>query len=261
MDENFQTYLNRAMRTILPDTYRTQVQNIQESPKFKPDGTGGLTAQPFPGYTVITPPGQEDDEDNHPLFASLEHLQKHLTDALGTEMFVALPPSSFHLTVADMIWAHAFEHASADAKFEPQLRDLMGRIFQECAPLQQGPQISLRVLGLMVMPRAIAACLVPTDEPSYDRLLKFRRTIYQNRELMGLGIEQQYYFTPHITLGYFGNVTHLPDRASAADAIIDLNHQWLDQDPQFFTVTRAELRKFDDMTRYYREPDWAMFQF
>ncbi|HBE51369.1 MAG TPA: DUF1868 domain-containing protein, partial [Cyanobacteria bacterium UBA11369] len=40
----------------------------------------------------------------------------------------------------------------------------------------------------------------------------------------------------------------------------DLNLQWLDN-PQEMSIHRAELRKFDDMTRYYREPDWPVLEF
>lgn len=261
MDENFQTYLNRAMRTTLPDTYRTQVQHIQESPKYQLDPTTGLKAIPFPGYAIITPPGPEDDAKNQPLFTVLEQTQKQLVDHLGAELFALVPPSSFHVTLADLIWDGAYRHAAEDAAFEPQLRDRLQTILQECAPIQEHQPISFQALGLMVMTRAIAICLAPIDEHSYDRILKFRRAIYQNHDLIGLGIEQQYYFTPHITLGYFGTNPTDEQRLKMEDIFIELNQQWLEQDPQLYSITRAELRKFDDMTHYYREPDWAMFEF
>jgi len=261
LDENFQTYLNRAMRTTLPDTYRTQVQHIQESPKYELVPTGGLKALPFPGYTIITPPGQEDDAQNQPLFKVLEQTQKQLNEHLGQDLFALVPASSFHVTLADLIWDGAYRHAAGDARFETQLRDRLQQIFQQCAPIQENKPIQFQALGLMVMTRAVAICLAPTDEYSYERILKFRRSIYQNRDLIGLGIEQQYYFTPHITLGYFGTAPTDEQRLKMGDIFIDLNQQWLDQNPHLYYVTRAELRKFDDMTRYYREPDWAVFQF
>ncbi|MDX2240930.1 MAG: DUF1868 domain-containing protein [Leptolyngbyaceae cyanobacterium bins.302] len=261
MDENFQTYLNRAVRMTLPETYRTQVQHIQESPKYELDSTGGLKALPFPGYTIITPPGSEDSAENHPLFATLEQTQKQLVERLGVSIFAPVPSSSFHVTLADLIWDSAYRHAVKDAAFESQLHDRMAQIFQECAPIHEGKPIQFQVLGLMVMTRAVAVCLAPTDEASYDRILKFRRAVYQNRELIGLGIEQQYYFTPHITLGYFGSDPSAEQRSEMGEAFVDLNQQWLDQEPWLYHVARAELRKFDDMTHYYREPDWAAFQF
>lgn len=261
MDENFQTYLNRAMRMTLPETHRTQVQHIQESPKYEPDPTTGLKAVPFPGYTIITPPGQDDVAENQPLFMALEQVQKQLIEQLGADLFALVPASSFHVTLADLIWDGAYRHATEDPSFEPQLRDRLGQIFQECTPIQENKPIPFQVLGLMVMTRAVAVCLAPTDEHAYDRILKFRRSIYQNHDLIGLGIEQQYYFTPHITLGYFGSAPTPDQRLAMGDIFVNLHQQWLEQEPQLYSVARAEVRKFDDMTRYYREPDWAVFQF
>ncbi len=261
MDENYQTYLNRAMRTTLPETYRSQVQHIQESPKYQPHPDQGLEALPFPGYTIITPPGNEDEPENQELYSRLEQVQNHLVQELGADIFAPVPRSSFHLTLADVIWESAYHHAAEDASFENQLRDRLGQIFSDCGPMSEGKAVRFQVLGLMLMPRAVGVCLAPTDEFSYNRILKFRRALYQSRDLIGLGIEQQYYFTPHITIGYFGGIPPLEKRLELGDRFVELNQQWLGKEPQMFSAYRAELRKFDDMTRYYREPDWATFKF
>jgi hypothetical protein len=261
LDENFQTYLNRAMRMTLPETHRTQVQHIQESPKYELNSAGELQAMPFPGYTIITPPGKEDVAENYPLFTVLEHTQKQLAEQLGADLFALVPASSYHVTLADLIWNGAYRHAIAEPTFEAQLQKRIRDIFEECGPIHEGKSIQFQVLGLMVMTRALAVCLAPADEHSYDRILKFRRALYQNHDLIGLGIEQQYYFTPHITLGYFGTAPAEGQRLKMGDLLIELNQQWLDQEPQLYRVARAELRKFDDMTSYYRESDWAVFQF
>jgi len=261
LDENFQTYLNRAMRTTLPETYQTQVQHIQESPKYKLDPDKGWQAMAFPGYTIITPPGDEDAAENQPLFAILEQTQAQLVEKLGADVFALVPKASLHITLADLIWDSAYRHMAEDVDFESKLRDRIRQIFQECEPLHEGKPIPFQALGLMVMTRAVGICLAPTDEHSYDRILKFRRALYQNRDLIGLGIEQQYYFTPHITLGYFGSPITPEHRQTMGAAFEELNQQWLHRDPQFYHVTQAEVRKFDDMTRYYRESDWAVFQF
>jgi len=261
LDENFQTYLNRAMRMTLPETYRSQVQHIQESPKYQLHPEKGLEALPFPGYTIITPPGSEDDVANQGLFNFLEDFQHQLVQHLSPEVFAPVPPSSFHITLADLIWNGAFRHAIEDASFETQLRDLIHQIFQECEPISEGKPIQFQALGMMVMTRAIAICLAPIEEYAYERILKFRRALYQNQELIRLGIEQQYYFTPHITLGYFGSLPTVENRPEMGEVFVNLNQQWLDREPQMYRVYRAELRKFDDMTRYYRESDWPVFKF
>lgn len=260
MDENYQTYLNRAMRLTLPETYRSQVQHIQESSKFQPFSGERRQPVPFPGYTIITPPAI-DDPENTALYGHLKQYQQQVLQQLGPQIFAPVPPESFHLTLADLIWDSAYRHAIESPDFEFQLQRCIAQIFQQSQSMSEGKPIGFQVIGLLVMTRAIVVCLVPTEEHAYDRLLKFRRAIYQNPELISLGIEQQYYFTPHITLGYFGEVPPPDERIQISDRMIELNQQWLDREPQEFWVQRAELRKFDDMTRYYREPDWATMRF
>ncbi len=261
MDENYQTYLNRAMRLTLPETYRSQVQHLQESPKFQLHGAEGHQPAPFPGYTIVTPPGSEDSE-NAALHESLTQYQHQLLQKLGADLFVPVPAASFHLTLADLIWDSAYRDASQEKPgFEVKLQDQIATIFRQSQAMTEGKPLQFQALGLMIMPRAIAVCLAPTDEHSYDHVLKLRRAIFQNSDLIGLGIEQQYYFTPHITLGYFGSIPSPEVLVALGDSFVQLNQQWLEQEPKAFLVDRAELRKFDDMTNYYRQPDWATFEF
>jgi len=261
LDENYQTYLNRAMRLTLPETYRSQVQHLQESPKFQPHGSEGHQPAPFPGYTIVTPPGSEDSE-NAALHESLKRYQHQLLQKLGADLFVPVPAASFHLTLADLIWDSAYRDARQEKpEFEVKLQDQIATIFRQSQAMTEGKPLQFQALGLMIMPRAIAVCLAPTDEHSYDRVLKLRRAVFQNSDLIGLGIEQQYYFTPHITLGYFGSIPSPEVLAALGDSFVQLNQQWLEQEPKAFLVDRAELRKFDDMTNYYRQPDWATFEF
>ena len=261
MDENYQTYLNRAVRLTLPETYRSQVQHIQESPKFQLDTATERQAAPFPGYTIVTPPGSEDAK-NTALHESLTQYQQQLLQTLGETLFVPVPADSFHLTLADLIWDSAFRDATQEnPEFEVQLQDQIATIFRQSQAMTEGKPLQFQALGLMVMPRSIAVCLAPADEQSYDRVLKLRRAVFQNSDLIGLGIEQQYYFTPHITLGYFGSIPAPEALVALSDSFVQLNQQWLDQELKAFWVHRAELRKFDDMTQYYRKPDWATFEF
>ncbi len=94
---------------------------------------------------------------------------------------------------------------------------------------------------------------------AYNQILNLRRAIYQSPDLTALGLEQHYHFTPHITLGYFGEVTPDLERDRLNNTISELNQQ-LSEFPEL-KIDRAELRKFDDMTRYYRQSDWSVLTF
>jgi len=260
LDDNYQTYLNRVARMTLPETYSSQVQHIQESPKFQPRPHGGRQAVPFPGYTVSTPTLEEESQ-NFAFYKNLLVCQQQLLELpLDFDLIVPVPSASFHLTLADLIWDSAYHYANENSEFEEQLRYAIAQIFQQYRLMTPTNAIRWQMLGLIVMPRSVGVCLVPKDEGSYEQILKFRRTIYQNLGLTALGIEQHYHFTAHITLGYFGNLPPNLDRAHLSTTLSELNQQWLDP-PQELLVHRAELRKFDDMTRYYRSADWPVLDF
>lgn len=244
-----------------PESYRFQLKQVQESSKFQPGPDGSRQAVPFPGYTLITPPW-EDDGENSDFYHNLKNCQEQIAQQLEAGFMVPLPPSSFHLTLADLIWDDAYRHAIDEKPhFEVHLRDTIDQILKQSQPLVSGGNpIRWQVLGLMVMSRALGVCLVPADEQSYDRIVKLRRAIYQTRDLIGLGIEQQYGFTAHVTLGYFGDISANIDISRLSNMFSDLNLQWLDN-PQEISVHRVELRKFDDMTRYYRQSDWPVLEF
>ena len=262
MDETYQTYLNRVARLTLPATYKSQLQHIQESPKFKLLPDGSRQAVPFPGYTVVTPPWGEESEKST-FYESLQQLQQQLVQQLDAGLIVPVPPDSFHLTLADLIWDSSYRDAEREnPDFEGQLKKRIGESFQKYQQsLSGGNPIGWQLLGIMIRPRAIAVCLAPADESSYKRLLEFRRFIYQNPGLIGLGIEQQYHFTAHITLGYFGEIAPDLDRDRLCDTLLELNRQALPEELVPLFIRRAELRKFDDMMRYYREPDWPILEF
>ncbi|HIK33449.1 MAG TPA: DUF1868 domain-containing protein [Oscillatoriales cyanobacterium M59_W2019_021] len=260
MDDTYQSYLKRVVQMTLPDAYAAKFQHIQESPKFVPNPNGVRQAAPFPGYSVITPPWQ-DDRANDEFYADLKTCGRQLLEICGSHLFVALPPDSLHLTIADLIWDSAYRDAAQNPEFEGLLRDRIADTFRQCeTAVTSRTPIRWQIIGFMVMTRAIGVCLVPKDEQSYDRIVQLRRAIYQNAKLIELGIEQQYHFTAHVTLGYWGEIPPDLDRDRLSQSLADLNHRWLDTSQEIW-IQRAELRKFDDMTHYDRQPDWPVLEF
>jgi 2'-5' RNA ligase len=263
LDDTYQVYVNRVVRATLPDTYQTQAQYIQVSPKFGQTADGAIVPTPFAGYTVITPPWAEDSK-NGAVYEHLQQYQQQILNRLEPNLLIPLPAESFHFTLADLIWADAFHHArEEDPDFEQKLHDRVAESFEKSEPLvQYGQAIRWQIIGLFLRTRALGVCLVPRDETSYDRVAALRRTLYQNSNLIALGVEQQYNFTAHITLGYFGEAANATDRDRLSQTLIELNNHWLDSEQTHDVwVHRAELRKFDNMTHYYREPNWAVLEF
>ncbi len=253
MDETYQTYINRVAPMTLPTHHQTQLQNIQQSAKF----ASGKPVS-FPGYSVITPPWC-DDPDNHDVYQRLQEYQEQLLDQLEPDLVITVPPSSFHLTLADLIWDRAYKDALAqNPQFDSQLRERISESFAQYRQSTTGKTspVQLQLLGLSLFPRAIAVCLVPQEEEGYEVILQLRRSIYQNEGIVALGIEQQYHFTAHITLAYFGPIGPQLDREEVVTTLEKINQSWLDHPTPPITIQRAELRYFEDMMDYKRELDW-----
>jgi hypothetical protein len=260
VDESYHTYLNRVAKMTLPATYESQVKNIQESPKFRLKEDGTRQPVSFPGYSVITPPGAE-DAVNSAVFQDLAACQQQLIEKLEPDLLVLVDPASFHFTLADLIWDSAYlTLIAANPDFESKLRERIEdsfKIYQES--IVETSPIRWQIMGLTVRPRAIEVSLVPKDEASYNRIIAFRRAIYQNSSLISLGIEQQYYFTAHTTLAYFANVQQEIDRVRLSDTLQSYNMHWLDN-PKEIVLEQGQLRKFTDMYTYTRESNFPIVQ-
>ena len=257
MDDTYQDYVNRVARLTLPATCSMQLQSIQQSPKFV-DGK----ATSFPGYSVVTPPG-EADTANRDFYLQIKTLQRQLSQQLEYDLLIYLPPESFHLTLADLIWDNTYSQVlETNPNFESNLKQRITEIFQQYqSTVEIIKPIRWQLWGIVVRPRAIIACLIPENQDSYDRIIQLRRFIYQDKGLVGLGIEQQYDFTAHVTLGYFGNIPNNLNRDRLCVTISQINDRLIETQPPIFNIERVELRKFDSMINYYRESDWGTISF
>jgi hypothetical protein len=255
MDDNYHSYLNRVAKMTLPDTYTSQVNTLQESPKFSLQG-GQRTPVSFPGYSIITPTANQ-DAANSSLYENLQQCQAQIAKQVAPDLIALVSPDSFHMTVADLVWDNSYRAlADHDPAFEGNLRQQISAGIAGYQATGTEP-VCWQVMGLMLRPRAISISLVPADEESYNRVLAFRRSVYQNPGLMALGVEQQYHFTGHITIAYFGNIQQDFDRQGFVHLLQDLNLQWIESPPEI-KFSRVELRKFTDMNKYQREENWPV---
>jgi hypothetical protein len=256
LDESYQEYINRVARLTLPSACALQLQGIQQSPKF-------VDGKPvsFPGYSVITPPAAE-DVVNHEFYKQLEVLQRQLFDGLGQDFFIPLPTASFHFTLADLIWDESYRQlVKANPNFDRELQQQVAASIDEYQAESDHQPISWQLWGVITRPRAIMACLVPKDQNSYQSVIKLRRALYQNAGIVGLGIEQQYDLTAHITLGYFDSIPDSLNRDRLCIVMSQINDRLVESELPEFTLKQAELRKFEDMIHYNRQADWAIVNF
>lgn len=256
MDESYQEYINRVATLTLPGACAMQLQSIQQSPKF----IGGKPVS-FPGYSVITPTAG-DDKANGEFYQQVANLQEQVLKQLGEDFFIALPTESFHFTLADLIWDESYRQAvAANPNFDRELQQQVAASFQEYQAEAHGKPLVWQLWGAVIRPRAIMACLVPKDRESYQAVIKLRRSLYQNAGLIALGIEQQYDLTAHVTLGYFDDIPDLLNRDRLCIILSQINDRLVESELPEFTISQAQLRRFENMFQYEREPDWAVVKF
>ena len=233
------------------------LKSIQKSPKFL---QGQAVA--FPGYSIVTPPNSE-DKFNQEVYKKVESLQQELKQFIDSGVIIPLPSYSFHFTIADLIWDSSYQQAVADnPNFEEQLRKAIETIFSEYKAIEkQWGTVEWQLYGVVIRPRAIMLSLAPKNEESYEAIIELRSYIYQNSGLMALGIEQQYDFTGHITLGYFSDIPENLDRKLLNNTIAKINDLLLEDTLPILKINRVELRQFNNMLTYHRQPDWEAVEF
>ncbi|ELR98721.1 DUF1868 domain-containing protein [Gloeocapsa sp. PCC 73106] len=257
MNETYQDYINRVVPMTLRATHEGQLNSIQKSAKFE-------QGQPvaFPGYTIMTPTFAQDSQ-NQAFYRLIQSCQAQLLDELGSELIVMVPPLSFHLTVADLVWdSNYLAGVEENTDFEINLRKEVDNSFQDYRRLKQPEDsIEFQLLGITIFPRALAVSLVAKTEEDYHNITQVRQLVYQNRSLIASGVQQQYTFTPHITLGYFGEIGPDFNSDRLLQTLANINEQWIDTEAPALSVRRIQLHKFDNMIDYYRESDWPEIVF
>lgn len=258
MNETYQDYINRVVPMTLQANYQTQLNHIQKSAKFEQG-----KAVNFPGYTIMTPTCEVDNL-NQEFYSQIESLKQQINQNIPTELLVMLPLESFHLTIADLIWENNYLAGIKDnPEFENNLRQEVDKSFTEYKKTQTATNpLEFQILGVTIFPRAMAISLVAKTEADYQQINQLRQSIYQNRNLIALGVQQQYPFTAHITIGYFGEIS--PEVKSPSGSISEkliqsvdaINQQLIDVDTFTLKIERVQLHKFDNMINYYREADW-----
>lgn len=257
LDDQYQVYINRLMGMTRLDHYRSQWPLIQPSPKFDVLPNGSIQPAFFPGYTLMTPPGSQ-DSGNSDFFQRLETVKNEFWQVLPPNLGVPLPWETFHLTIADLIWDSTYkQQVESRPEYEAELQAQIAEVLAQQP--STGKTIGLKVLGFMVMTRAIAVCVTPNTEADYQTILNLRRSLYQKSDLLALGIDQQYHFTGHITLGYFvGSEGITVDADKLSQQLDRLNDVFLADFPEFQLQT-VELRKFKNMLEFERQENWPVW--
>ncbi len=123
-----------------------------------------------------------------------------------THDFAPVPPETFHLTVADLIWGDKYAALIQSQGCEMQNT----QIFQRVNAIFQGLEIRsltqhATIVGVGGFPGAVVA-FVNFEEAVYNRIMTLRDKIYTDLILAQYGVFRERPFLGHITLGYIEGV-------------------------------------------------------
>lgn len=253
-DDSFPEYQTKAKRLVTDEVILNNVSRLKPAERFN-----GTEPRIYPGYTIITPPFEDElNAENNSAYEKLARVQKELLKQSGNSIFTPVPSSSFHLTIADLISGSRFVEQQRVNGWEDRLRDRIGEIFHRA---ESPTGASLLVSGLSLFTSVIVAIISSEDRSGYEQLINVRNMIYQDGELKALGVRKApFSFIGHITLAYVEAKPDIQSATSLSRLLSQFNlHAF--SNPLPLKVIQAELRKFNDMSRYYRQETWPVLHF
>jgi hypothetical protein len=99
-----------------------------------------------------------------------------------------LPADSFHQTIANTLSAERFVEHIVDTGLSSTYPQIITEAMAQIAPVSVLEPIAMRLIGLSVFGSAIGMLGVFENEKNYQRILAFRRQLYDNPALQAIGI-------------------------------------------------------------------------
>ena len=241
MDGDFEQYEARLATWLNPTAWHRQLEVVKASPKL-------CNGQPsrFRGVSVLSASGAK-EQCNQRCLAWLSEMQNHLRTTFSDGDFFWLPPDHLHLTIADLIAGPIYESSVQEEddfehRFVQALDSIRTKRAQSAKPLRWRPA------GIVFFEHAIGCVLTPFADKDYSPLVQLREMIYNNDELLALGVKLPRPYIAHFTLGYFASAPTQEKKASWLAHYEDVSSLFLTE--REWVVSGAELVSFDDMITY-----------
>ena len=255
MEDSFTEYNERISSMMSEEAIRQRSSQLTPpTRRFSRGADGDWEPIGHPGYTVITPTFV-DESKNISTYARLGDVQHFLLKRLGVATNAPAPVTAFHLTVADLVAGKTYTEKVQGSK-QQRLLQALSSVFNQL-PLHGG--IRLQISGLSLFAAGfIIAVAQAADASGYKRLMLLRNAIYDDTQLRDLGVERRFKFTGHITLAYIEDALSQQDRDHIAKTLSIANRHLFTK-PLSLEVVWAEIRRFDDMSAFYRQGGWPVF--
>lgn len=207
--------------------------------KFYADGS----VRPYPGNTIIC---FVDSVEHASVYNRVMWAQDQLRAMSWQHKYAFLPPSSFHMTVMDLLCDQRRDPAYW-SKYLPLSTDLSETDKSLISQVQTVPAPSTLRMKYDQMSEALTSIeLEPADDATRDALWRYRDAI---ADVTGIRFPDHDQYKFHISLAY--QLIHLtPDEIAEQEGLRKWLSQILQQSDEQFVSNVPQLAFFDDMFRF-----------
>jgi len=256
-DFDYKLYQERQQYAISPENIESQAQAFRCSDKFILDRETWDIID-YKGFAVVSM--VQNNPSNDRLLNFLDSSREFLASKLNLpEAYYFLPRESYHQTIANTLSDKRYLENIVNKGIEPVYHEFIKETFSSIAlPLLQQP-LKMTMIGVNIFGSCIALLGIFNHMEDYNMISGFRQQFYQSDNLNKLDIKWTRPFVGHITLAYLGRNLELAEKKLLADTINELNA--FVPNELIFNIAKAELRKYNDLSCFQRNPEFPVFHF
>lgn len=172
----------------------------------------------------------------------------------------ALPPESFHQTIANLLSNQNFHESIVQQGLEESYPEILQHAINELPntnPSEESVEMSL--IGLTAFGSCIAVLGTIEEKTQYQKVMGFREGIYTNPSLNQLNIARTRPFVGHITLFYVAKPLTGFQKNCLCSIINDCNTQ-LQQQQFKVKLNEVQLRAYKNLTQFLYQQHFPIHQ-
>lgn len=257
MELSYQDYLKQVAHVLNEETNGKVASQVNTLGKFEKSAHGQWVPVSYEGFSLITPTFT-DDSENADCYREIDHIRQEIREK-DFPQFVAVPVSAFHMTVARLISGEVF--AKKIRNNDGHENELLSVLIQVLSEINIDMPLKFEIKGFSLFPDGVIAAIVsPVTADDYRYLQAFRDHIYSDQVLADLGVERRRNFCGHISLYYIEQDLSGNEKAMLTEILQNINRRFF-QSPLPYRITRAEVRKFENFLKFYRNDNWPIYRF
>jgi len=254
----YSAYQERQYQEITRAALHQRTKSMHYGKKFQFQA-GKWNALPYKGYAVVSMLAS--NPGNESLVPFLTTLQDRLIAQTGMrEKLYALPPESFHQTLANTLSHDRFRFHVEDKGLAEQYPEIIREAIMTIPSAPYDAPIRMQLVGLGIFGSALGILGVFNQESDYHRVLHFRQALYQNPRLNQLDVKRTRPFVGHLTLVYFGEHILPEEGKKLAEACAAINAE-IARESWVFQIHQTQLRYYEDLSHFQGNSTFPTYSF